>query len=136
MTALESVPLVQALIAMIDAAGVTVYWGGAPRGVDPPGKYAVIYPDTGMKSAQHRTLANNGPDELRYQITSVGVGPEQASWVADRVAAALLDGTPPTVSGRRVWKTVEVGVQPVRRDDASTGLFYATAQYLTRSDAA
>jgi hypothetical protein len=47
------------------------------------------YPDTGIKSGLIRNLANDGPDELRYQVTSVGVGPEQAMWVGRRHSAAL-----------------------------------------------
>ncbi|MGS2645833.1 hypothetical protein [Streptosporangium sp. G12] len=131
---LESRSLVKALLAMLNTAlGATcpVYWAEAPDAR--PAKYAVMYPDTGMKSAFHRTLTNNGPDELRYQITSVGTDPEQAMWVADKVAYALLTAVP-TVAGRRVWPAIEEDSQPIRRDDASTGLFYATAQYLSRSD--
>lgn len=131
---LESRPLVKALLAMLNTALGTacpVYWAEAPD--SRPAKYAVMYPDTGMKSAFHRTLANNGPDELRYQITSVGADPEQAMWVADKVAHALLTAVP-ALTGRRVWPAIEEDSQPLRRDDASTGLFYATAQYLSRSD--
>lgn len=131
---LESRPLVKALLTMLNTglgATCSVYWAEAPDGRLT--KYAVMYPDTGMKSALHRTLANNGPDELRYQITSVGADPEQAMWVADKVAHVLLTAVP-VVAGRRVWPAIEESSQPIRRDDTSTGLFYATAQYLSRSD--
>ncbi|GIH70342.1 hypothetical protein [Sphaerimonospora thailandensis] len=131
---LESLPLVQALLKMLQAAlspGCPVYLAGAPR--DAPEKYAVLYPDTGAESQVDRTLADTGPNDLRYQITSVGVGPEQALWVADRTNGTLLT-TAPVVAGRRVRKAIREGSQPMRRDDDSTGLYYATAQYLTRSD--
>ena len=135
-TPLPSLPLVEALLGVVTTAAASrygVYLAGAPRDTDPP--YAVMYPDTGQKSAFDRTLTNDGPNELRYQVTSVGAGPEQAAWVADSVALALLTNVP-TVTGRRVWKTIADGVQPMRRDDESTGLFFVTAQYLTKSDPA
>ncbi len=135
-TPLDSLPLAKALLAQVTtAAGSTfdVYLAGAPHDRDPTKPYTVCYPDTGIKSGFHRTLANDAPDELRHQWTCVGVGPEQAVWVADKVSTALLS-TVVTLTGRRVWKTVEEDVQQVRRDDQSTGLYFTTAQYLTRSD--
>ena len=136
MTPLPASPLIQALLSMIrTSVGVTcpIYWGGAAANAAAP--YAVVYPDSGMLSPTRRTLANNGPDELRFQITSVGGSPDQAQWVADKTAHAVLTGVP-VVAGRRVWPTVEEGSQPLRRDDGSIPLFFATAQYLTRSDPA
>ncbi len=135
-TPLDSLPLAESVISAVRTAagsGFAVFFAGAPHETAPP--YAVCYPDVGIKSGFHRTLTNDGPDEMRHQWTSVGVGPEQAMWVADKVALALLT-TIPAVNGRRVWRTVEESVQLVRRDDTSTGLFYVTAQYLTRSDPA
>lgn len=133
---LDSRPLVQALLALLGNAlpeSCPVYWAGAPQSAVPP--FAVVYPDSGTKSGFHRNLVNDGPDELRFQVTSVGATPDQAQWAADKVAAAVL-GSVPTVAGRRVWPAVEEGSQPVRRDDEATGTFIATAQYLTRSDPA
>ncbi len=131
---LDSLPLIQALVSLMETAAdnkFDVFFAGAPLQVTRP--YAVCYPDIGIKSPYHRTLVNDGPDELRHQWTYVGDGPEQAAWVADKGSAALLTVIP-TVAGRRVWRTVEESVQPMRRDDTSTGLYYVTAQYLTRSD--
>lgn len=135
-TPLASKPLVEALLTMVRTsvgASCPIYWAQAAASVVPP--YAVVYPDSGVKSAFNRTLANAGPDELRFQVTSVGSTPEQAQWVADKTAYALLAAVP-TLAGRRVWPAVEEGSQPVRRDDESTGLFFATSQYLSRSDPA
>ncbi|MFC4006640.1 hypothetical protein ACFOY2_05370 [Nonomuraea purpurea] len=134
MTTLSAAPLIEALLAIIRAPvgeDCRIYWGGAAANAAPP--YAVVYPDSGMLTPGRRTLANNGPTELRYQITSVGASPAQAQWVADKTRAAVLAGVP-VVVGRRVWPTVEEGSQPLRRDDVSTNLWFATAQYLTRSD--
>jgi hypothetical protein len=110
---------------------LVIHDGEALPDADPP--YAVAYFDTGMKSGFHRNLVNDGPNELRYQITSVGQSRDQAAWVADKMAAAVL-GSVPTLAGRRVWPAVEEGAQPIRREDDSTALFYATSQYVTRSD--
>lgn len=135
-TPLPSLPLVEALLELLrDAVGdeVPVYWAGVPR--DVPGPFVVVYPDGGIESPVDRALDDSVPNDLRYQVTSVGLGPEQAAWVADRTATALLTTTP-TVAGRRVRKALRESSQPVRRDDDSTGLFFGTAQYLTRSDPA
>lgn len=133
-TPLPSSPLVAALLAMVRAAVPNtcgIYLARAPQGAVPP--YAVFYPDAGRKSAFERNVLNEAPRDLRYQVTGVGGTPEQAAWVADKVAAALWGGVP-AVTGRRVWPVIDEGSQPVRPDDTSTGIYLATAQYLTRSD--
>lgn len=131
---LASKPLVDAILAMVDAAlpnEIGIYWAGAPQSAVPP--YAVLYPDAGMESAADRSLADEAPNDLRFQVTAVGATGGQAALVADKVAAALLT-TVPTVAGRRVRPIRQEGAQTVRRDDVSTTLFIATAQYLVRSD--
>jgi hypothetical protein len=133
-TPLPSSPLVTALLELLRAEFgdlAPVYDSGAPREAVPP--YAVLWPDTGIESAIDRALNDEVPNDLRYQITSVGTGPEQARWVADRANDALLT-TIPVVTGRRVRKALREGTQPAQRDDDSTGTYFATAQYLTRSD--
>lgn len=129
---LPASPLVEALLALLETELGAVYWAGAPHPI-PATPYWVVYPDMGLESQVNRTLANQAPNELRYQVTSVGETAQQAAWAADKAATALLDNTV-TVPGRRVWPTVREASQTVRRDDAATGLFYGTAQYLTRSD--
>ncbi|MGW4406518.1 hypothetical protein ACWEJ6_20990 [Nonomuraea sp. NPDC004702] len=131
---LESRPLVNAILAMIDAAlpnTIGIYWAMAPQNASMP--YAVLYPDVGMESFADRSLSDDAPNDLRFQVTSVGVTPEQAALVADKIATSLLT-TVPTVPGRRVRPIRQEGAQPVQREDASTPLFFATAQYLVRSD--
>lgn len=133
-TPLESRPLVLALVAMLDAelpSDVGIYWGGAPQNKQAP--YAVLYPDIGMESVQDRALSDDVPNDLRFQITSVGASAEQALFVADKANKALLAGVP-SVSGRRVRPIRQEAAQPVRRDDNSTALWLATAQYLVRSE--
>lgn len=131
---LPSKALVEALLTMVRAAvpaTCDIYWAVAAQGATAP--YAVFYPNSGMKSGFHRNLVNDGPTELRYQVTAVGDTADQAAWVADKVTAALLGGVP-SVSGRRAWPAVQEAAQPIRRDDDSTSVFLATSQWLTRSD--
>lgn len=131
---LPSSPLVDGLLAMVrDVVPATcgIYESRAPQGAVPP--YAVFHFDTGRKSPFERNVLNQAPRDLRYQTTSVGTTPDQARWVADKVAAAL-EGDVPAVSGRRVWPVIDEGAQPIRPDDESTGLFLASSQWLTRSD--
>ena len=133
-TPLPASPLVEALLALLRAEfddKAQVFWGGAFREAVAP--YAVLWPDTGVESPIDRALNDEVPNDLRYQVTAVGDGPEQAAWVAD-IAAGVLLTTAPTVSGRRARVAQREGAQPVDRDDDSTGLYFSTAQYLTRSD--
>lgn len=133
-TPLEARPLVLALVAMLDTAlpnTIGIYWGGAPANAAAP--YAVLYPDVGMESATDRALSDDVPNDLRFQITSVGASAEQAVLVADKCSTALLTSAP-SVAGRRVRPIRQEAAQPVRRDDQSTALWFATAQYLVRSD--
>lgn len=123
-----------ALLTMLDTAlpsNVGVFWAQASAAPDRP--YAVLYPDGGMESSTDRSLSDDVPNDLRFQVTCVGDSADQAAWLADRVAAILLT-TVPTVAGRRVRPIWQDGTQPVRRDDESTTLFIATAQYLARSE--
>jgi hypothetical protein len=133
-TPLESRPLVLAIVAMLDAAlpnEIGLYWGGSPQNRQPP--FAVLYPDIGVESTQDRALSDDVPNDLRFQITSVGASAEQALLIADKANTALLTGSP-NVSGRRVRPIRQEAAQPVRRDDESTALWLATAQYLARSE--
>lgn len=132
---LPTSPLVDAILAMVRAAvpaSCGIYEGVAPASEDPP--FAVFYFDSGQKSPFERTVLNDAPRDLRYQTTAVGATPEQARWVADKVAAALYGGVP-TVSARLVWPVIEESSQPIRRDDESAATFLATSEWLTRFEA-
>jgi hypothetical protein len=131
---LPSLAMVNGLLAMIRASlpvWPAIHWAQAPADAVLP--YVVLYPDAGIKSAFERNVLNDGPTDLRYQLTAVGGSPDQAALAHDKVAAALLAGVP-TVAGRRVWPAIQEASQPVRRDDTSTTLWLATSQWLTRSD--
>jgi hypothetical protein len=121
---------IAALLALIQAAGVTVYDGAVPDRPTLP--YAVLYADLGTHTAQ--SLAND-PDwtDLRFQVTSVGVLPASARIVAEKSLGALL-GVRPTVPGRRCGPIRHDSSQPIQRDDdQQPPLFYATDQFTVSS---
>lgn len=128
-------PVIDAVLLMVNTAtgGIPpLYDGNSPR--DAVSNYGVMFPDVGRRSEQHRDLLGHGPHELRYQVTSIGETREQASWVHDQFAIALLTLVP-VVAGRRCWPAIQESAQTIRRDPTSTDLWLGTAQYLTRSDA-
>lgn len=127
---------IEALLTMLAGhlPGLPTSWSVAPAGAAPP--YAVLYPDVGSPSGFDQPLCDRQARwDLRYQVTAVGSGPQQAAWVADRVRAVLLTETP-SVAGRRLRVAVQEAAQLVARDDDAGGYYYATAQYLTVSDPA
>ena len=135
-TYLPSSPLAAAILALVRSSvpeTCAIYEGQAPSAAEPP--YAVLYFDSGRKSAFERNILNEAPRDLRYQTTCVGSTPEHARWVADKVGAALY-GAVPAVPGRLVWPVIEEASQPIRRDDESLTSYLATSQWLTRSEAA
>jgi hypothetical protein len=108
-----------AVQAALEAAGLTVYLGGAPTssGWSPPEQYAVLYPEPG--EAVRESLADTRLDFMTTcQVTCVGASMERALWVADKVRAAL--SAPLTVAGRIAWRPEDLGGPPVQRDDDTT----------------
>lgn len=133
MTTPAVLPHVDAVTAALQAAGLTVYLGGAPAGVSPTDSapFVVLYPEPG------RAVAASLADNRTYfaavvQTTCVGLTAEQAMSVSDRAAAAL--STVLTVAGRVSWKPEALDGQPVQRDDdVVPPCFYAAARYRLRS---
>jgi hypothetical protein len=118
-----------ALVAALASAQLTVYVGGAPQGADPP--YAVLYPNPG--AAVRASIAD---DRVNYQgivqITCVGVTAEQAANYADRAGAAL--SGPLQVAGRNGWRPEALDGEPLKRDDDVTPpVFYCAARWRLRS---
>ncbi|MFJ4932308.1 hypothetical protein ACIP8U_00355 [Streptomyces pseudovenezuelae] len=126
-------PHMDAVQAALQAAGLTVYLGGAPTsaGWSPPDKYAVLYPEPG--EAVRESLADVRADFMAtFQVTCVGASLERALWVADKVRAAL--SGPLTVAGRAVWRPEDLGGPPVQRDDDTTPpSFFVPVQYRIKS---
>lgn len=127
-------PLAEAIRQMLDNAlplAATVHLGGVPSGATTP--YVVLYPDIGTESTADRTLDDDVSTDFRFQATSVGATYTQAMLTAGMTNTVLLT-TVPAVAGRRVRPIRQEGSQPVRREDESSPLWFATAQYLARSD--
>jgi hypothetical protein len=130
--AADAYAIITAYRDMLDAllpAAASVHLGGVPDGTPPP--YVALYPDVGTESTADRTLADGVPIDVRWQATSVGATFDQAHLLAGKVDT-LTRASVPAVPGRRVRPIRQEGSQPVRRDDESTGLWFATAQYRAR----
>ncbi len=115
-------------------AAIGVGLGRAPTDQALP--YAVHYPDPGDVQAarldgqrQHLTL--------HFIVHAIGVGPEQANWVADRVRDVLLN-TALTVPGRRLYRVTQDAAPPPmsRDDDVTPPLYVQTLEFQLRSDPA
>lgn len=133
-TPLEPYPLALKILQLLDAGlpeAASAYHGGAPQGAVRP--YVVLYFDVSDESSADRTLDDGVPNDLRFQATTVGDSADQALLIAGK-ADTVLRAMRPSVPGRRVRPIRQEGSQPVRRDDVSTALSIATAQYLARSD--
>lgn len=103
-----------ALLALLSAApGVTAHDGAVPDGAAPP--YVVLRTSSGPRT---RTGLRAVSDLVTVDAWchSVGETREQAQWLADRVADALVDEVP-AVTGRTCWPIEHLASQPVARDD-------------------
>jgi hypothetical protein len=113
MTDLATVIHTDALIALLATTGYPVGNAEAPDAAAP---YYVVY----RLSALEVDGPLDDPDAdwlLPYQVTTVGVGPQQAEDLSD-LARATLQGSPLTVAGRSIWRVAVVGMGQVARDDA------------------
>ena len=133
MTTPAVLPHVDAVTTALEAAGLSVYLGGAPSGVTPtdPEPFVVLYPEPGR--AQIASLADDRTlFSAVVQLTCVGLTAEQAMSVSDRAAAVM--SAVMTVTGRASWKPEALDGQPVKRDDDVTPPnYYAVARYRLRS---
>ncbi|NUS29816.1 MAG: hypothetical protein HOV92_37135 [Streptomyces sp.] len=126
----EVLPHMDAVQAVLEGAGLTVFLGGTPAttGWTPPDKSCVLYPDPGM--AVRESLADERTDfDSTMQITCIGADPVRALWVADKVRKALAS-TPLAVEGRSCWPPEDLGGPPVSRDDDVTPpVYFVPVQY-------
>lgn len=113
MTILASYDHTAAVAALLATAGYPVGLNQAPTNAAP---YFVLYPIS--SGPPDGPLADPDADWfLQYQVTSVGVGPEQAAGLAD-LARATLQGSPVIVSGRSVWRMEALQTGVADRDDS------------------
>lgn len=123
MTDLSTYPHTTALVTRLETTGYQVGKSQAPAGT--PAPYYVLYPIP--SSAVDGPLDDPDADwVLLYQITSVGVGPEQAEGLSD-LARATLAATPLTVAGRSIWRVRIMQVGRVDRDDSFQPPLFFTA---------
>lgn len=133
MTTPATLPHIDAVTTVLQAAGLTVYLGGAPEGTAPTDTtpYVVLYPDPG--TPVRASLADDRTNFVGVvQLTCVGLTAEQAINVCDRAQAAL--APPLVVAGRTAWRPEPLDSQPVRRDDDVTPPdYYAISRFRLRS---
>lgn len=117
----------EAVRARLASTGYPVGVAQAPKGQAAP--YFVVYPLAAGEP--DGSLADPDADwQLPFQVTSVGVGPEQAQGLSD-LARATLQATPLTVSGRGIWRVAIQSVGAVDRDDAFQPPLHFTADTVT-----
>ena len=125
----DVLPHLDAVQSALEAAGLTVYLGGAPTdgGWVAPDKFAVLYPNPGMAVRSSLADDRTGLDST-MQVTCVGSDVERALWVAYRVRQAL--AAPLEVEGRNCWPAEDLGGPPVQRDDDVTPpVYFVPVQY-------
>lgn len=131
MAAPDIKPHVDALLAALAGAGLTVGDGVAPATLPANQIYAVLYADPGQSLPE--SLADARTDfAMSFQVTCVGPTAEKARWAAQRARMAVF--APLTVAGRAAWRVEELGGPPVQRDDdVSPPLFFLPVQYRLKS---
>lgn len=127
MAAPDIKPHVDAVVAALANAGLTVGDGVAPATVPTNGIYVVVHFDPGQ--ALPESLADARTDfALSFQVTCVGPTPEKCRWATQRTRMAL--HAPLAVAGRTAWRPEELGGPPIQRDDdVSPPLYYLPVQY-------
>lgn len=110
-----------------------VYDGEVP--VDEQGRpvaqrYAVLYASPGARSAEDLTRVAADRYVFRWQVTAVGLTPEQAEWVAVRCRDAVLDERL-TAEGWELGSVEHRSSADIRKDEDIPGLvlFYAVDTY-------
>ncbi len=132
MTLIEQDPHALAVVASLEAGGLTVGDGEAPRTGNPPKIVAPCVVVHMVPGGQVDGTAGD-PDgwaDARFQLTAVGRMAAEARHVADRAGQAL-DTNGITVPGRKIRRLRPVGPwgPTVRDNDVTPPLFYATRTY-------
>lgn len=124
LTVPTSRPVTAALLQALDDADLTAA-EGTGEGLTAP--YSVLYPSSPDLDGP---IGDKYADaEHTVMVHHIGTGPEQAEWLADQVAAALLPGV--AVPGRDLLYVTREDSQPVQRDeDVKPPLYYVVDTYV------
>lgn len=119
-----------AWVALLEAAGLTVYQADVPE--TPVTPYVIVYPDQGRRT-RPKFLPVSSRLTQTVQVTAVGADLDEAHWAADKASAALVDVVP-AVIGRVCWPIWQETAVPAQRDDDNRTadgrpLFYAIGVY-------
>jgi len=119
-----------AIAAMLTAAGLRVYPGGAPD--NPTMPYVALYCDGG-RALQTSLARDFDQSDVTFQTTAVGTTHAQAMWASEKVQAAVA-GKRVTVSGFANSPTEQLMSSPVAVDyDAPTNVRYKFDQWRYRA---
>ncbi len=127
----------QAVVDMLDTAGLLVGRGKAPDGAGWPGApgqsqfapYVIVW-RIGAADLSAPYLGG-GYDEARplFHIRTVGATPTEADVTLDAVNTAML-GQTVTVSGRRVWRVIyDTSITTTRDTDVTPPVYYTGVYY-------
>ncbi|MFG2400772.1 hypothetical protein [Streptomyces lydicus] len=130
-TAPDIGPHLDAVVGVLEGAGLAVGQGGAPSPVPASKRYVAVYFDPGTVGRE--SLADERTDlAVLFQVTCVGPTATQCLWVAQQVRKALYGVL--AVAGRSAFRPEELGGPPVARDDdVSPPLFFLPVQYRLQS---
>lgn len=98
--------------------------------IDRPELYCTVFTNTGIADTNDRMSALASRRTIRYTVHSVGKTPDQAQWVADRVADCLVNFKP-VVAGWRCDRLRHESSQTtlIDRDVPGNTVYYAVDEF-------
>jgi hypothetical protein len=132
MTKATSLEMAEAIVSLLEGAGLSASLGEAPAVLNPP--HVVVWPGGGFET--FTDLGHPiGDMILSIQLTCVGASPQQAQWAADKARAAVSRVTIAPISDYSFWPIyAEQASQPIRKDDQVTPPMYvAVSRWNVRS---
>lgn len=132
MTKATSWQMSEAVVDLLEAAGLSVSLGEAPASLNPP--HVVVWPSSGFE--MHTDLGHPiGDLVLGFQLTGIGTTAQQAQWAIDKARVAVNRVTLDPIASYSFWPIyAEQTSQPVRRDDQVVPPMYvATSRWVVRS---
>ena len=132
MTKATTLEMADAIVALLEAAGLSASLGEAPAVLNPP--HVIVWPGSGFETFTDlgRPI---GDLLLSVQLTCIGATVQQAQWAADKARTAINRAIPDPINDYTFWPIyAEQASQPVRKDDQVTPPMYvATSRWILRS---